>query len=276
MTYLAGVAIVLVAVGFLAHADRAFYRLFKRGAAAIRAEAGTHDGAAIAEGDLRGLPEPIQRYMRFTGVVGRRRMSVVRVFHSGMFKPGKDGKWAPIKGEYQITTRQPSFAWSGKIAMFPGLTAVAFDSYFKGKGRMLVKLVSAFTVVDAQSRETTLSAAGRCLAELTMAPTFFLDRRVVAWQQTGPDSARCRMDDGAEAVEADFFVNPDGSLAKVTLMRYFDTGKGTATPERFTGQTSNPRDFDGLIIPTRYQGYWNLQEGDLKYVDFTLDRVEWE
>lgn len=39
-------------------------------------------------------------------------------------------------------------SWYGKLKMAPALSAVASDSYFVGSGRMLVKLISIFTLVD--------------------------------------------------------------------------------------------------------------------------------
>ena len=101
------------------------------------------------------MPEPLARYLRHAGVVGRTRISTVRLWHSGQFKPGRDQPWLPIDGEYSITTRKPSFSWYGKIWMAPGVSIVAFDSYFDGEGRMLVKAMSAFTIVDDQSRRST-------------------------------------------------------------------------------------------------------------------------
>ena len=182
----------------------------------------------------------------------------------------------PITGEYSITTRKPSFSWYGKIRMAPGLSVVAFDSYFDGQGRMLVKALSAFTIADDQSREVDLSAFGRCVAEMTLAPTFFLDRSFVSCSENGRDQLKCHVADGHFATDADLFVNPDGSLAKIVVQRYFDRGAGKATLARFTGQGSDPRAFGGLRLPSQLDGYWNLPEGDLHYVSFVVDRVQYE
>jgi hypothetical protein len=267
---------VIVCGAVLFAADRSFCRSFRKKAQEVKAAAGAQSAAVITEKDLEGLPEPVVRYLRFSGVIGRKRISFVRVVHSGAFRTGADKPFLPIRGEYYLTTARPSFLWYGKVRMLPGLSVAAFDSYFDGKGRMLVKILSLFPVVDARSKETDSSAFGRCVAELAMAPTFFLDRRLVRWKPTGRDSARCTVTDADFSTDAEFFVNPDGSLARTVVMRYYDRGNGAATLEKFTGIATAYKKHDGFMLPAKLEGYWNLKEGDLHYVSFVMDRYEIE
>jgi hypothetical protein len=183
----------------------------------------------------------------------------------------------PIQGEYYVTTRQPTFAWYGKLRMAPGITAVALDSFTNGRGRMLVRLMSAFTVTDGQSEQVSRSAFGRCVVELAvMAPTFFLDRDRVKYAQTGPDTVRCTVTDGRFSTDADVVVNGDGSLDRIVVMRYFDRGNGLATLERFTGKSSQPKSYAGITLGSRMDGSWNLHESDFHYVSFDVDSVEFQ
>jgi hypothetical protein len=167
-----GIALVATAVMGLALADRAAHERFLSRAARIKAEAGVQDDAPVTEQDLGELPEPMALFMRFSGVLGKKRIGSLRLRHSGRFKPGANRLWMPIRGEYFLTTRSPSFMSYGKVRLVPGITVVAFDSYADGCGRMLVKALSVCTIVDDRSRQVSQSTFGRCVAELTMAPTW--------------------------------------------------------------------------------------------------------
>jgi hypothetical protein len=195
--------------------------------------------------------------------------------HSGRFKVGAGKPWLPIHGEYFITTKKPSFMWYGKVRM-AGMSVVAFESYAEGRGRMNVKALSLFPLVDDRSAQVAQSAFGRCVAELTMASTFFLDRNHVRCWQAGSDQVRCTVSDDGFSADADLFIQHDGSLDRVVVMRYFDRGGGIATLERFTGKGSLPKTFDGRVLASRFDGIWNLAEGDLHYVSFDVDSVEFE
>jgi hypothetical protein len=255
-------------------ADRASYDAFRARAARIRAAA-VDDREPVTEEDLRDVPEPLARHLRFSGAVGQKRITAVHVRHSGRFKPGAGQPWMRIRGEYFITTKPPSFTWHGKIGAV-GINVVAVDSYADGRGRMQVKLLSLLPIVDTQSEQVSQSAFGRCIAELTMAPTFFLNRDRVRCTELGPDQVRCRVTDGRFSTDADLYINPDGSLDRVVVMRHFDRGGGKTTLERFTGKASRPSAFGGRRLASRFDGIWNVPEGDLHYVSFDVDSVEWE
>jgi hypothetical protein len=277
------VTVVLVSIGLalalaiaLSAVDGAFHREFERRAAAAVAAAGRQGGAIVGEEELRGLPEPLVRWIRWSGAVGRPRPSVLRLAHGGQFKPSAKLGWRPIRGEYVITTRRPSFTWYGKIRIVPGLAVAAIDSYLAGQGRMQVKALSAFTVVDVRSPAVAQSAFGRCLAELSMTPAFFLDREQVRCEQVGPDHVRCRLTDGPLSGDVELFVSDDGSLDRVEVMRSFDRGGGRSTLERCTFRFSSPRTWDGRSLGSHVDGSWNLADGDLHYVAFDIERAAFE
>jgi len=271
-----GAALMAAAATGLAWADKTFRRAFRQRAAGLRAEAGSPNDAPVTDAELQDIPEPMARYIRFSGAVGKKRIGALHLRHSGRFKPAADKPWMPIRGEYFITATKPSFAWYGRLRVAPGVHVAAVDSYGDGHGRMLVKAMSLFRVADDESDQVSRSAFGRCVAELTMAPTFFLDRRYVQCTQTGRDQVRCTVTDAGFSTDAELFINQDGSLDRVVVMRYFDRGRGMATLERFTGKSSHPRMFHERMLASKIDGIWNLPEGDLHYVSFDIDRVEFQ
>ncbi len=270
-------ALAALAMFGLSRAERRFHEGYLGRAEEVRRLAGDQPPGLVTEDDLRGLPEPAARMIRHAGAVGRPRVSAVRVVHGGTFKASPKGAWLPIRGEYLITTAKPSFQWYGTVRMAPGVSVVAFDSYFDGVGRMQVMAMGAFELVDAHDADTSVSAFGRCVAELILAPTFFLDRTMVTWTALGPDAARATVNDGHHTTEADLFVRPDGALDRVVVTRAFSRAKGQpATLEKFTGKASGERSVGGRLVPAHLDGSWNLAEGDLHYVSFELERVAYE
>jgi hypothetical protein len=272
-------ALAFVAIGailYLAEAEHALHDRFLHGAEEARKLAGRHDRAAVTEEDLRAVPEPVARLVRASGALGKERISAVWLVHGGRFRPKADGPWMPIHGEYLVTTRRPSFHWYGKATMAPGVSIAALDSYLDGHGRMLVKAMSAIPIVDARSREIDVSAFGRCVVELSLAPTALLDRSLVRCAAAGPDSATCTVADDHFSTEAELSVHPDGALDRIAVKRYYDRGDGRSTLERFTVKGSAPRSFGGRVLPSRFDGSWNLSEGDLHYVSFDVESARFE
>lgn len=269
-------ALTVVAAASLGAADRLFRRRFVEGAQEALLLAGKQNGGVVTEADLRELPEPIARWLRWSGVVGRRRISSVRLEHGGRFRVDAKRPWMPIRGEYLITTGKPSFQWYGKLRLAPAVNVVAIDSYLEQRGRMWVKALSAFTLADARSPEIAQSAFGRCIVELTTAPTFFLDRKRVRWERVDAGHARCTVTDEHLSAEADVYVNDDGSLDRIVIMRPYDRGGGRTTLERFTAKASRPRSFGGRMLASRVDGTWNLPDGDLHCLAFDIESATFE
>jgi hypothetical protein len=256
--------------------DRQFYSNFLKRAATIRTEAGAQNNDLITENDLKSLPFSVVRYMRSSRIIGKKKISSMRLMHSGLFRPDANREFMNIQGEYFLTTKKPSFCWYGRISLVPGMTIVAFDSYFNGQGRMIVKALSFVPMIDAQSKEIDVSAFGRCIAEMTMAPSFFLDTERIRWTRSDSSSAACIITDAGLRTEVQLFFRQDGFLEKMVVLRFYDRGKNNLTLEKFIGKVEAYRDYNGVTLASVINGYWALKEGDLHYVHFVIDRVEFE
>jgi hypothetical protein len=98
------------------------------------------------EKQMRQLPEPTQRYLKYALKEKQQCISFVHLRHGGQFKLSK--KWATIGGEEYFTVNPLGFAWFGKVGFIS-----AKDTYYEGFGRMQVKLLSTIKLVDAKGEK---------------------------------------------------------------------------------------------------------------------------
>jgi hypothetical protein len=269
-------SILILIVVFFVISDRMFHAGFVKQAKEIRAGNTLTDPGIISEENLAGLPEVVARYIRYSGLAGKKKISAVRLLHSGSFRPAADRNFLPIKGEYYLTADKPSFCWYGKISMAPGLSVAAFDSYYNGNGRMRIKIMSAFKLADEQSALTGKSSFGRLIAEMAMIPSFFLDSVRISWTDYDSVRAECLIKDSGLQTNAKLSFSAEGALEKIEVYRYYGDDDSQPTLEKFTGICHGKRNHNGLVLPEVFDGYWNLKTGDLHYVHFVVDRVEYE
>src|SRR5579859_4689095 len=64
---------------------------------------------------LQKLPAPVQRYLAYTGVVGKSWIKTVRLNYAGKFRLGLDKPWLPIVAEQFYTTNPPGFLWKARL-----------------------------------------------------------------------------------------------------------------------------------------------------------------
>ena len=127
-------------------------RKFSSEVAAAGLTAPGSPGPVVTEGDLETLPEPVRRYLGFMGVVGRQRDTSFRLHLRGRFRPGKR-RW--LECEAWQYTSQPDLARIFHMRLRVGgvLPVYGRDTYVGGHGRMVIRPLDLFTVVDARGPE---------------------------------------------------------------------------------------------------------------------------
>ena len=92
----------------------------------------------VTEDDLAGLPEPVQRWLRWAEVVGKPYPATVRVTQVGRFRQSQSGAWMPFTAEEVFTTEPPAFLWKTTMEMLPMVSIVGRDRYVDGRGSIQI------------------------------------------------------------------------------------------------------------------------------------------
>ena len=184
---MAGLA-ALAGIGAEFLADRAFTRLVRRDVQALRERACPARAGVVTEEMLEELPEPVRRYLRYAGVVGRPFPGTVRLRQKGRMRTGPGQPWMPLDAEEHYSVQPPGFVWAGTARLGPLPVARARDMYAGGQGRMLVKVALLWPVVDASGAQMTQGEMTRYLSEMIWFPAAFLADNI-AFQAVDDSSA---------------------------------------------------------------------------------------
>jgi hypothetical protein len=131
----------------------------------------------ITEADLTPLPDPVQRYLRYAGVIGKPQVRCARVVQSGVLRTAPTQNWMPIQAvQYSTLAGSLSRTWYAVAKKGPVALMKARDRYDNGAGHMLIKLLSLFTVADVRGPEMDISALLIFFNDMVMWPTAFLDK----------------------------------------------------------------------------------------------------
>lgn len=222
---------------------------------------------------LENLPDPVRRYMDYTGVVGTPWIDTVRLNQVGTFRLGRDRPWMPLTAEELYTTNPPSLIWNArfKVAGLPLLRAK--DKYEAGKGHMFGKLLGLYTVFDARGEELDQATMIRYLNEMMWFPTALLGENI-SWQTVDDHSAQVTFSDHGKSVSARMFFDDDGRLVNFSTMRYREIS-GSYSLDPWSTPIMDYGERVGLKLPVRGKAVWNLASGDLEYADLEITKVEY-
>jgi hypothetical protein len=231
-------------------------------------------GRAALDARWDTLPLPIQRHLTYAIAAAAPSIRTVRLLHSGTFRTGPEQRWSPIAGEQYFSACVPGFVWFASMRMAPMVWIQARDRLVNGRGNMLVKLLSAFTIADASGPEIDQGAALRWLAESVWFPYAFA-ADTVSWEAIDGRSARASLRTAGSPVRAIFEVDRDGRIVQLHAERFRDLGGGRSVLTPWSGRYSDYAEFGGFRVPSSVEVTWDLTDGPFGYARFNLTALEY-
>jgi hypothetical protein len=227
----------------------------------------------ITEAHLLGLPEAVQRYLRYAQVVGKEPIRTVRLKQRGTFRQSAQQPWMKLDAEEYYSVNPPGFVWVGTLRK-GGLPLVrARDRYRDGKGNMQIKLGTVFAIADATGAEMDQSSLTRYLNEMMWFPTAFLAPNV-SFEPVDQISAKVTLTDAGKHVTATMYFDEEGKVTNFVAPRY-RTVSGTSELTPWSTPITAYGEFGGFKLPVKGKAVWKLPEGDLEYMDVVFPALEY-
>lgn len=186
-------------------------------------------GDVVTTDDLYGLPGVAQRYLRFMGVVGRRRDRTLTVHAHGRFRLRPRLPWMHYES-WQINTVDP-VARVFRIRIDAGpIPLVGADTLVHGRGAMQGRAFGIVPIVESSGSEMDTGELVTWLNDaVLLAPTMLLGPSV-EWAALDEHSFGVTLTDQGTQVTGRVVVGSNGAPRTFeTYDRYVDLGHG---PER--------------------------------------------
>ena len=222
-------------------------------------------GRVYSHEQIEGLPEPVQRYFRYSLQENQPYISYVRLKHGGNFRLKPDQKWMSIRGEEYFTAQKIGFVWFGKLPLFS-----VIDQYIDGRGSLVAKLLFLIKVADANGEKIDQGELLRWLGEAPWYPTALLPSEKLTWESVDNNSAKVILSNQGLSVQGIFYFNKEGQITKFTSKRYKED-----TLENWTGYYRDYKEVNGMQIPHDVEVMWNLESGNFSYARFNITEIEY-
>ncbi|NJL80874.1 MAG: hypothetical protein HC917_22490 [Richelia sp. SM2_1_7] len=151
----------------------------------------------------------------------------------------------------QIISAFKGFVWQANIGN--GLIKfIGGDYYFHNFGRIWFSIWGIIPVVNAHNQDITRSSIGRLAGESFWLPSALLPQNGVSWQAINDNTIEANMKVDDEAVTLTFFIDSNGKLLKVSLLRWGEKNQDSSyTYIPFGGEVLEERTFGGFTIPSQ-------------------------
>jgi len=222
----------------------------------------------FTEEEIAKLPKPVQRYFRYAGYIGKKKMLNAKiVFENAEFKRGIDEKPLNLYSEQYNFVTKPTRIVYLRANVLGVIPFEGRDKYQNGKGVMTGKLLKFIPLFNVEGPEMDQSALVTFLAEVLIMPNAAL-QDYIKWEEIDKKRAKAIIEYEGIKVDGVFTFNEKGKWVKFeTRDRYMDKGDGVFEKEKWTIEVSNYIEEDGIKTPQRMRAIWNLSNGDFVYFD---------
>lgn len=225
----------------------------------------------ITDADLQYLPEPVQRYLKYVGVVNKPQVKNVRIVFDGQMRDkGKD--WFPFTTEQYNFFDEPTRLFFMKAKMF-GMTVPGYHHYMNANAVMDVRIFGLFSIVkksgDAMNKAETVTLFNdMCL----MAPATLIDKRI-RWEPIDSHSAKATFTNHGISISAMLYFNEKGQLVNFISNDRYDVNGKQSIP--FSTPVYEYKNINGYNMLYKADAVWHYPEGEFTYGRFMLKEIEY-
>lgn len=225
----------------------------------------------LTEADLQHLPQPVQRYLKYVGVLSKPKVkNVCIVFEGEMREKGKD--WFPFTTVQYNFFEEPTRLFFMKAKMF-GTTVSGYHHYIKANAVMDIRLFGLFSIVKKSGDEMNKAETVTLFNDMCLtAPATLIDKRI-RWEPIDSSCAKAIFTNHGISISAMLYFNDKGQLVD------FVSNDRTAVSEMkqypFSTPCSNYKNFNGYNIMSEGDAVWHYPEGKFTYGKFILKEIEY-
>jgi hypothetical protein len=252
--------------------DPLYHRLIREVEAA-GLPAGPADPGPVTEAEVAGLPPVVRRYLEFMGVVGRPRVWSLSARFAGRFRLRPRLGWMPAQAWQYNANPDIARVFVMRVRLAGVVPMVGRDTYLRGHGHMLGRLLDRVTVVDGLGEEFDIGELTTYLNDAILVAPSMLLTSATAWSPVDDHTFEVSLTDAGHTVRAQVFVDQRGAPYDFsTTDRYAALPGGLVRAEWHT-PVADWHTVDGRAVPGRVAAVWHLPDGPLPYLTGRLTHL---
>ncbi len=262
--------IIVLVVAIIAIAGWNFERQYKKDVSQSF-ENITLSEEIITQKDIENLPVPVQKYLKYVGVLGKPKVKTVKaIFKGQMRERGKD--WFAFTSEQYNFFGNPTRLFFMK-ANFRGLPTNGYHRYKDKKASMLVKLLSVMPVVNIKGHEMFKTETVTFFNDMCLfAPAVLIDDNI-EWQSIDDNTVKATYTNNGAVISAILYFNEKDQLINFISEDRTDINTNQKIP--FSTPVTKYGTINGYNVAVAANAVYQFPEGDFIYGKFNLLDVQY-
>jgi hypothetical protein len=229
----------------------------------------------VSEEDIRHLPAPVQKYLRYSGALNTPRVQNFRARFTGQIRRTPESGWMDFHSEQYNFMDEPTRIFFIESSLF-GVPFDGLHCYVDASAVMQIKVASLFQIVDAKGPTMTKGETVTLFNDMcVMAPAALIDTSI-HWELIDSLTAKATYSNKGFTISATLYFNKEGALVDFSSDdRYLLADGITYKNYRWSTPVKDYVDIGGHRIASYGETVWHMPGGDYVYGKFNLVEIEY-
>ena len=231
--------------------------------------------ALLKEEDIKHLPLPVQKYIIYTGSLGKEKIHNLKVSFKGGFKTNPQSGFLNFKSVQYNFYDEPTRIFYIRAKKL-GLPFDGLHLYKGPNATMQIKVASLFQVVNARGPEMNRGETVTLFNDMCiMAPAALIDKNI-EWETIDSLIVKAKYTNQGNTITAILFFNEKGELINFSSDDRYESADGKVYKSyTWTTPVKDYKEFNGRKLACYGETIWHKPEGEFCYGKFTLTEVEY-
>ena len=227
----------------------------------------------LNEDEIAYLPEPVKKYIRYTGCVGKPMVNNFRIDFVGKIRDHAKPVWMQLTSEQYNFIKTPTRLFYLDATM-KGLSVAGFHCFKNGKAYMDIRLLSIFKVeyqsgAVMDTSETVTFFNDMCV----MAPGALIDKRI-EWLEVVGNKVKASFTNNGITISAWLYFNEKGEMVNfVSEDRSALGANGVTSKHKWSTPMRDYKNINGYRLASYAEAIYTYPEGDFTYATFELKDI---
>ena len=218
----------------------------------------------FTEEDIKGLPSPVQKYFKYTGLLGTPKMAYMKATFKNVDFIMSENKTIKIDyTQFNFVERPERFAYIDSSLY--GIPFEGIDSYQNGVGSMKGTIAKTINLFDQRGESMDKACLVTILSESLIIPNVAL-QDYIQWEAIDDTHAKATISYYGISASGIFTFDKEGAMVSFdTEDRTATDTKGATRKAEWSAVVSNYQTVNGIKQPKVMQAIWHFPEGDSIY-----------
>jgi len=264
--------VIILIVSIIGYGTWSYYNKYQTEAKTNLQQKEYFQNSLLTEMDIQHLPEPVKKYLRYTGCLGKPKINNFKIEFVGKIRKNEQSEWMPFTSEQYNFMGIPTRLFFMKAVM-KSLPVAGYHVYKNGDAYMDIRLLSLFKVQYKDGDEMNKAETVTFFNDMCcMAPATLIDKRI-SWQETSENMVKSTFINNGITITADLFFNEVGELVNFKSNDRYNADAGKILP--WATPLRDYKEVNGYKLAGYAEAIYTYPDRDLCYGTFEVSSVKY-